>query len=67
MTHNSKLPALLLAGVAIGAAAWYFFGTEEGKRTTDSLAESLKDVSGSLKDKANETISNVKDKVSSNI
>lgn len=63
MTNNSKLPALLLAGLAIGAAAWYFFGTEEGKRTTDSLAESLKDVSGSIKDKANETIANVKDRV----
>ena len=63
MTNNSKLPALLLAGVAIGAAAYYFFGTEDGKRTTDSLAESLKDISGSLKDKANETMANVKDKV----
>ncbi|MEJ6979029.1 YtxH domain-containing protein [Pedobacter sp. P351] len=65
MTNNSKLPALLLAGLAIGAAAYYFFGTEEGKKTTDSLAESLKDISESLKDKANETIANVKDKVNS--
>jgi gas vesicle protein len=65
MTNNSKLPALVLAGVAIGAAAWYLFGTEEGKRTTDSLAERLKDISDSVKVKANETMANVKDRANS--
>ncbi len=62
MTNNSKLPALLLAGVAIGAAAWYLFGTEEGKRTTDSLAEKLKDIGDTVKAKANETVASVKDR-----
>ena len=62
MTNNSKLPALLLAGVAIGAAAWYLFGTEEGKRTTDSLAEKLKDIGDTVKAKANETVDSVKDR-----
>ena len=65
MTNNSKLPALLLAGVAIGAAAWYLFGTEEGKKTTDSLAEKLKHINDSVKVKANETIASVKDKANS--
>jgi gas vesicle protein len=63
---NSKLPAILLAGAAIGAAAWYLFGTEEGKKTTNALAESFKDVSDSVMEKAHAVIADIKDKMNNN-
>ncbi|MBC7913665.1 MAG: YtxH domain-containing protein [Pyrinomonadaceae bacterium] len=63
MTNNSKLPTLLLAGLAAGAAAWYFLGTDEGKKTCNSLVDSLKGFSDSVIEKANETVSNVKDQM----
>lgn len=64
MSKNSNLSAIILAGVVIGAAAWYLFGTEEGKKTTDSLAESLKDFSDSMMEKAHSTVSDIKEKMS---
>lgn len=63
MANNSRLSTFLIAGVAIGAAAWYLLGTEEGKRTCNSLCDSLKDFSDAVKEKANDTVSNVKDKM----
>lgn len=63
MKKNSKLPLLLLAGVGVGAAVLYLFRTEEGKKTYDSLANSAKELGDTIKDKAIETIENVKDKV----
>lgn len=65
MANNSKLPALLLAGAAIGAAAWYLFGTEEGKKTVSSLSDSLKEYSDTALDKAKETIADLKEKANS--
>lgn len=60
--NNPKTASLLLAGLATGAAAWYLFGTENGRRTCNQLADSIKDMSGSVMNKANETISNLKSK-----
>jgi len=63
MTNNSKLSALLLAGVAAGAAAWYLLATEEGKKTCNTLVDSIKGFSDSVMEKTQETVSNVKDQM----
>ncbi len=51
---------LLLAGLATGAAAWYFFGTDNGKKTLSQLTFSIKDISDSVMNKANDTLANLK-------
>lgn len=59
--NNSKTTTtLLLAGLATGAAAWYLFGTENGKKTLSQLSDSIKDVSDSIVSKANDTLENFK-------
>jgi gas vesicle protein len=47
---RNKVAAAVLAGLALGAAAWYLFGTESGKSTRGKLADSINDLNGSLKD-----------------
>ena len=59
MNDNSKIAAVLLAGLAAGAAAWYLLGTDKGKETCSSLLGSLKDLSGSIKDKAADTFEQI--------
>jgi gas vesicle protein len=66
MTKNSKLPTLLIAGAAIGAAAWYLFGTEEGKKLTNNLADKLKDATDSVMEKAYATVEDIKGKMGDN-
>jgi gas vesicle protein len=63
MANKSKLPTLLLAGIAAGAAAYYLLATDEGKKTCDSFVNSFKELSDSLMDKANETVASVKEKI----
>jgi len=59
---NSKTTGLLLAGLATGAAAWYLLGTDNGKRTCDGLLDSLKSFSDTVKDKAGDTLADLKNK-----
>ena len=60
-SHTSKsTTTLLLAGLATGAAAWYLFGTQNGKRTFTHISDSLKGFSDDVVNKANDTIANLK-------
>lgn len=62
MSDNSKIAAVVLAGLAAGAAAWYLLATEDGKATTDKLVDSLKNLGGTfndIKEKASDTIENL--------
>ncbi len=59
MNDKSKVATAVLAGLALGAAAWYLLGTDNGKKTTGKWADSLKSVGDSIKDlrdKAADTI-----------
>lgn len=72
MSDNSKIAAVVLAGLAAGAAAWYLLGTEEGKENLDKLANSIKDIGGSLKDLTDKadiagTFNDLKEKASETI
>ncbi len=57
---SKKTTTLLLAGLATGAAAWYLFGTENGKRTFTQISGSLKGFSDTVVNKANDTLANLK-------
>lgn len=45
---NSKIALAIVAGVAAGAAAWYFMSTENGKQNWSSLINTVKDVTDKL-------------------
>jgi len=61
--NNTKTGSLLLAGLATGAAVWYLFGTENGRKTFSQVSESLKGFSDNAVLKANDTYANLKSKV----
>lgn len=70
MNDNSKVLIGLLAGLAAGAALGLMFAPEKGTDTRDRLAQSLKDLSDSIRDKAADEINNLanlKDKVVSSV
>ncbi|HEY1010875.1 MAG: hypothetical protein ACO1NS_13030 [Daejeonella sp.] len=45
---NSKIALAIIAGVAAGAATWYFMSTENGKQNWSSLLNTVKDVTDKL-------------------
>ena len=61
MKNNSKISAIILAGIVIGAAAYYLFATDEGKKTVNDLADSLNDLADSAMEKTKDGIASVKD------
>ncbi len=54
---NSKIALAILAGVAAGAAAWYFMHTENGKQNWSNLVGAVKDVSDKLINTGTEKVS----------
>jgi gas vesicle protein len=62
---NTSTIAALLAGVAIGAVIGLLFAPSAGNETRTTLADSLKDLGGTVADKARqgkESLNNLKDK-----
>jgi hypothetical protein len=46
--RNSKVALAIIAGVAAGAAAWYFMSTDNGKQNWSNLVNTVKDVTDKL-------------------
>jgi len=70
MKDNSKMVIALLAGLAAGAALGILFAPGKGDETRDKLAESLKNLTDSIKETAAAEIDNLvglKDKIVDNI
>ena len=54
MKNQSQLAAFIITGVAVGAAAWWLFGTKEGRRQLDCAADNVRDMASNLRQKAKE-------------
>lgn len=54
MSKRSSLAGFAMMGLAAGAAAWYFFGTKDGRKCLDKAMETFNDFSSTVKEKANE-------------
>lgn len=54
MSKNSSLVGFALAGLAAGAAAWYLFGTKEGRKSLNKAIDGISELSSTLKEKAND-------------
>jgi hypothetical protein len=52
--NNSKIAVAIIAGIAAGAAAWYFMTTENGKHNWATLIDIAKDITDKLKDAGSE-------------
>ena len=70
MNNNSKTVLALLAGLAAGAVLGILFAPDNGSETREKLADSLKDITDSVKDTAGRELQNllgIKDKLVDNI
>lgn len=54
MSKRSSLVGFALAGLAAGAAAWYLFGTKEGRETLDRAMAGMQDFKENVKARAKE-------------
>ncbi len=60
---RSSIIGFALAGLAVGAAAWYLFGTKEGRENFDRAIDGINDVSSKLQKKAKEKMEYASDKI----
>jgi hypothetical protein len=56
---TSTIGAVLLIGLAAGAAAWYLLKTDKGRETADNLMNSFNDLSNNFRDKASDSFAQV--------
>lgn len=61
--ERSSIVGFAVAGLAIGVAAWYLFGTKEGRENFDRAIEGIGEVSSKLQKKAKETLHEAGDKI----
>jgi len=54
MSKNSSLLGFALAGMAAGAAAWYLFGTKDGRKSLSKAIDGINELSSTIKEKASE-------------
>ena len=60
---RSSIIGFALAGLAVGAAAWYLFGTKEGRENFDRAIDGISDVSSKLQKKAAEKMEYASEKI----
>jgi gas vesicle protein len=61
MNDSGKILAVLLAGLAAGAAIGILFAPEKGTDTRDKLNESLKDLGEAIKERSSEQVEQIKE------
>jgi gas vesicle protein len=57
--NKSTIGAVLLVGLAAGAAAWYLLKTDKGRETANNLMNSFNDLSADFKDRASDSFAQV--------
>ena len=48
-TKNGKMGLAIMAGLAVGAAVWYFMNTKNGKQHWETLIDVTKELTDKLK------------------
>lgn len=61
--ERSSIIGFAIAGLALGTAAWYLFGTKEGRENFDRAVEGINDVSSKLQKKAKKKMKDASDRV----
>lgn len=65
--RNTKLAAMVIAGLAAGAATWYFMKSENGKENWSAIVDAVKEFSDKIKDTAltqKDNLADISDKAS---
>lgn len=60
---KSSIVGFALAGLALGATAWYLFGTKEGRENFDRAVEGIGEVSSKLQTQAKKGVEYASDKI----
>ena len=62
MKTNSKIATAIFAGLAAGAAVWYFMSADDGKHRWENFVGDVTKFGENLKEKAQRTAMDVQDK-----
>lgn len=65
--RNAKVAAVVIAGLAAGAATWYFMKSENGRQNWSAIVDAVKDFSDKIKDSSStqkDNLANLSDKAS---
>src|SRR6476469_3536524 len=58
---NTKIAAVVIAGLAAGAATWYFMKSESGRQNWSAIVDAVKDFSDKIKDSVSQQKDNLAD------
>lgn len=65
-TKNGKMGLAIMAGLAVGAAVWYFMNTKNGKQNWETLVDVTKELTDKLKNASLDSTKSIANHVSSN-
>ena len=64
-TKNSKVALAILAGLAVGAATWYFMNSKNGRQHWETVLDAANDITAKFKKASLESSKSISDQVSS--
>lgn len=65
-TKNAKIGLAVMAGLAVGAAVWYFMNTKNGKQHWETLVDVTKDFTDKLKNASLDSTKSIANHVANN-
>ena len=65
-TKNGKMGLAIIAGLAFGAAVWYFMNTKNGKQNWETLVDVTKELTDKLKNASLNSTKSIANHVSNN-
>jgi len=65
-TKNGKMGLAIIAGLAFGAAVWYFMNTKNGKQNWETLVDVTKELTDKLKNASLDSTKSIANHVSNN-
>jgi uncharacterized protein HemX len=65
-TKNGQMGLAIMAGLAVGAAVWYFMNTKNGKQHWETLVDFTKELTDKLKNESLNSSKNISNHIASN-